>query len=144
MKANVIADLIQLVYISQPFGYDVPALSSILQTARDCNVQDNITGALMCRRDVFLQLLEGPTDQVLQTYDRIKLDDRHSGIKQLVSRPITTRIFEDWAMLHDPATSLIWTEDEIASGISERASAKDIQSMFEALAENVRKNGPPV
>lgn len=106
--------------------------------ARTCNTRDGITGALICRHDVFLQLLEGPADKVQAACARIGRDDRHVGMKILVSTPITTRTFADWAMLHDPEQSWIWTEDEIAGGILDRATPKDVQAMFETLAQKAR------
>jgi hypothetical protein len=52
--------LLQLVYASRPFGFDAGTLTAILFDARRCNTRDGITGALICRDDLFLQLLEGP------------------------------------------------------------------------------------
>jgi hypothetical protein len=133
--ATIITDLTQLIYASQPFGYDSAILGSILLDARRCNARDGITGALVCRHDIYLQLLEGPSEQVNAAYMRIYRDDRHAGIQKLVSRQITSRMFGDWAMLHDPAKSLIWTQDEIAAGILERTTPAEIIRMFENLSE---------
>lgn len=132
----MITELTQLVYASQPFGYESAILSSILNDARRCNVRDDITGALVCRRDVYLQLLEGPSEKVAAAYVRISRDDRHVGIEKLVSRPVTRRMFGDWAMLHDPERSLIWTQDQISDGILDRISRTDIIEMFESVARN--------
>ena len=52
----------QLIYASRPFGYDDLTLTSILMQARENNARNGITGALICREDVFLQILEGPRD----------------------------------------------------------------------------------
>mgnify|MGYP000228425385 CR=1 FL=1 len=104
--------------------------------ARRCNTRDGITGALVCRHDLYLQLLEGPSEQVSAAYMRISRDDRHAGINKLVSRQVTNRMFEDWAMLHDPAKSLIWTQDEISEGILGRIPQTEIVGMFESVAKN--------
>ncbi|EDZ42350.1 bluf [Rhodobacteraceae bacterium HTCC2083] len=45
-------------------------------------------------------------------------------------------MFEDWAMLHDPAKSLIWTQDEISEGILGRIPQTEIVGMFESVAKN--------
>jgi len=50
--AIAISDLIQIIYSSQPFGFDEAMLSGILLDARRCNTRDGITGALVCRRDI--------------------------------------------------------------------------------------------
>ncbi len=134
--APIITDLTQLVYWSQPFGYNGVLLSGILNDARRCNLRDGITGALVCRHDIYLQLLEGPSEQVTAAYTRIGRDDRHAGITKLVSRKIANRMFGSWAMLHDPAKSLIWTRDQVADGILERVSPNEIIDMFEGVSRN--------
>ncbi len=127
------ADLTQLVYASQPFGYDGGLLSGILLDARRCNARDGITGALVCRQDIYLQLLEGPDAPVKAAYARIARDDRHVGIEELLSRQVTDRMFGKWAMMHDPETTWIWTEAQIADGCLDRATDDEIIAMFEQL-----------
>lgn len=134
--ATIITELTQLIYASQPFGYDSAILSSILIDARKFNKRDDITGALVCRHDIYLQLLEGPTDKVTDAYLRICRDDRHVAVSKLVSRHVTQRMFGEWAMLHDPAKSLIWTQDQIADGILERLPPEEIVDMFESVSRN--------
>ncbi|WP_223428429.1 BLUF domain-containing protein [Tateyamaria pelophila] len=140
---TIINDLVQLVYVSQPFGYDAPMLSGILLDARRCNERDGITGALVCRNDVYLQLLEGPDAKVKEAYERIRRDDRHSDPRKLVNRPVHRRIFGNWAMLHDPAKSWIWSQAAISDGILDRATQTEILTLFENLAEKVRSEPPP-
>jgi hypothetical protein len=131
------------IYVSQPFGYDLPRLSGILLDPRNNNIRDEITGALICRHDVFVPLIEGPETSVNAALERIDRDDRHLEMKVLVSDNIEKRLFGDWAMLHYPATSLIWTEAELSDGILDCITPDDIKAMFDVLAEKV-KHGPPV
>ena len=98
-----IPDLSRLIYWSQPFGYTSSILSAILMDARRHNTKNDVTGALVCRQDVFIQLLEGPPEKVEETYARISKDDRHVEVTKVLSKLVTTRLFGDWAMLHDPA-----------------------------------------
>jgi len=65
---------------------------------------------------------------------RISRDDRHVGVKNLVSRPITERLFGEWAMLHDPAISLIWNQQQIKDGILEQIPQTKIVEMFETIS----------
>jgi hypothetical protein len=44
----------QIIYASRPFGFDAALLAGILMDARRCNTRDGITGALICRDDLFL------------------------------------------------------------------------------------------
>lgn len=131
------SDLIQIIYSSQPFGFDEAVLSGVLLDARRCNARDGITGALVCRRDVYLQLLEGPRAAIDAAYARIRRDDRHLEVAMRAERSISARSFGDWAMLHDPAKSWIWTPAEISDGILDSATPEDFWGVFEGLAINV-------
>lgn len=133
--AEFITNFIQIIYASQPFGFDEPTLAGILLDARRCNERDGVTGALVCRHDVYLQLLEGPELPVRAAYARICGDERHTGVKELVNREISSRLFANWAMLHDPAKTLIWTKDDIADGVLDRASSTEIISVFQNLSD---------
>ncbi len=98
--------LTQLIYASKPFGFDSGVLDDILTVSRFNNARDGITGALICRGDLYLQLIEGPEDAIAATFARIAADDdRHVNVQPLVSRAVTERIFPGWAMRDDPARS---------------------------------------
>lgn len=129
--------LLQLIYASRPFGFDGATLTAILFDARRCNTRDQITGALICRDDLFLQLLEGPVAAVEAAYARIRADDRHVEVRELLRREIgdDARMFAAWAMKDDPATSLIWSRDEVAAGVPERANEAAVLAVFARLAD---------
>jgi hypothetical protein len=124
----------QLVYASEPFGYDELALAGILASARRNNVRDGITGALICREDLYLQMLEGPTAAVEEIYQRIKFDERHANVITLFKGEIAERLFPNWAMRHDPVQSWMWSADDVAKGAIQRASPEDIARVFQRLA----------
>ena len=130
--------LSRLIYCSQPFGYDQPMLNGILADARTYNPKNNITGALICREDIFLQLLEGPEDKLLLTYDKILNDDRHLDIELLVKELCEDRLFPSWSMKDDPAKTWFWTKDEIDSGILTTVSKSDLLRVFDKVALNVK------
>lgn len=125
----------QLIYASRPFGYDTADLAGILTVSRTRNEQANITGALICRPDVYLQLLEGPTGKVENAFARIEQDERHVDVNVLVRASVVDRLFPQWAMRHDPAHSWLWSPAEIAEGALERASVREIRAVFVRLAE---------
>lgn len=126
--------LVQIAYASRPFGFDASLLSGILADARRLNARDGITGALIARHDIYLQMLEGPGDLVEACYQRICRDDRHLEITPLLRRTIDTRLFPGWAMRDDPATSWIWSMDEVKSGAVARATEADILGIFTRLS----------
>ena len=87
---NIISQLVQLIYSSQPFGYDSTTLQTILNDARRCNTRDGISGALVCRHDIYVQLLEGskrlfmlPTCELVVMI--VMLELRSSLVGQLLS-----------------------------------------------------------
>jgi hypothetical protein len=131
---GALTDLIQLIYSSRPFGFDDAILNGILATARRCNARDAITGALVCRSDLYLQLLEGPRATVEAAFTRIARDDRHLEVRRLVFTPVVERLFPTWAMRDDPARSWMWTRDEIADGAVERASRDALLAVFSRLS----------
>lgn len=121
--------------MSKPFGFNEPTLAGILLDARRCNARDGVTGALVCRHDIYLQLLEGPAVPVRAAYERISQDDRHVEVKELLHGKIQSRLFANWSMLHDPAKTWIWTEQEIANAALNRAKPQDIMNVFRSLAD---------
>jgi hypothetical protein len=127
--------LIQLVYASRPFGFDEATLSAILMDARRANARDDITGALIVRHDLFLQLLEGPRDKVAAAYQRIRRDDRHVEVTRLVERPIEARMFPGWAMRDDPAQSWVWSIEAVNDGAIERTDQAEVLGFFQRLAD---------
>ena len=131
------ADLIQLIYSSTPFGFDDAALNGMLIIARRNNPRDAITGALICRRDLYLQLLEGPQAAVEARYMSIARDDRHLDVVKRVSRSVTERLFPTWAMRDDPARSWLWTAQQVEQGALDRAAPADFIAVFTRLATEV-------
>jgi hypothetical protein len=127
-------NLIQLIYASRPFGFDNATLNAILIEARVSNPRHEITGALICRADIYLQLLEGPDTAVDATFARIARDDRHLEVKVLYRMPADKRLFPEWAMRDDPAKSWMWTKREVTDGALLRASPEDILKIFERLS----------
>ena len=127
--------LMQLVYCSQPFGYSLEILSAILVASRANNRKCDITGALICRSDIFLQLLEGPEQQVKNTYDAIQNDDRHVNVYNLIDRPIEKRLFPAGDMKDDPIKTWMWSREEVSNGIVKSLSEKEVEEVFLKLSK---------
>ena len=130
-------DLIQIIYSSRPFGFDEALLGGILSDARRNNTRDGITGALICRADVYLQMLEGPADVVEAAFARIARDDRHLEVEMRFSAQATERLFPQWSMRDDPAKSWMWTQEEVANGVLSSASPMQVLAVFTRLANEL-------
>ena len=124
----------QLIYRSQPVGFDTAMLAGILLSARRNNPRHDITGALICRSDMYLQLIEGPPAAIDSLYARIAADDRHGDVRLLLTDDVDHRMFPDWAMLDDEAPSLFWSPADVADGALERAGAEGLRAAFARLA----------
>jgi hypothetical protein len=127
----------QIIYASRPFGFDAALLAGILMDARRCNTRDGITGALICRDDLFLQLLEGPDEVVDAAFSRIARDDRHVEVRCLSRRTLGDdgRLFPRWAMRDDPAKSWVWSRSEVSNGVLDHATQAEAVAIFERLAK---------
>lgn len=130
-------DHFRSIYTSRPFGFDAAMLNGILADARRVNTRDGITGALICREDIYLQWLEGPEDKIRQALARISRDDRHLEVKVHVAEAVQERVFGEWAMLHDPATSWIWSMQQVANDATEHATAAEVTGFFLTLRDKI-------
>lgn len=129
--------LTQLIYTSRPFGFDSLTLRNILLVARDNNSRDDITGALICREDMYLQMLEGPRPAVTAAFARILRDDRHVEVVGLWSGDAQTRLFPQWSMRDDPAQSWMWTPEQVRAGAVRDAPMEEIKGVFVRLANSI-------
>ena len=88
-----------MLYIStavKPMNYD--DFSALLQQCRDSNNKRGITGMLLYQNGTFMQMIEGEKQVVLDLYDKILKDDRHTGVHTVLTGDIKARNFEDWSM----------------------------------------------
>ena len=123
-------NLKHITYASTPFGFSRSDLDHILIKSRYNNDKNDITGALFCRDDLYLQYLEGPEKEIELTFSKITEDDRHTEIYLLKSGMSTRRLFANWAMKDDPVQSWMWTREEIDSGILEKVNETEAMDIF--------------
>ena len=125
----------RLVYSSRPFGFDESILSGLLIDSKENNQKGSITGSLLCRADIYLQLLEGPRENILKTFEKIQNDDRHLEITILLEEETHDRLFPDWAMKDDPVESWMWSKAEVADGAVKKCSREEILDIFKIVAK---------
>lgn len=133
--------LMQLIYVSRPFGFEGSTLDDILLSARRHNAANGVTGALICRNDVFLQLLEGPREKVTETFSRILRDDRHIEVSLLWCGDAPFRSFAEWSMRDDPVQSWMWSREEVRD-VVRAASAEQARQIFARLARDPWREEP--
>lgn len=95
-------NIFQLVYISYANDYfmqdEDSNIDDIINTAIEFNKSRGVTGILLHRKGIFLQLLEGDKENVLQLYGLIASDFRHGNIKTILKQYTNERIFKEWSM----------------------------------------------
>jgi hypothetical protein len=92
-------DLYHLVYLSTTTNaFSEDDLTDILAASRRNNPERDITGMLLYSEGGFIQVLEGPKEHVLDLYERIEQDPRHSSTVMLAEGSIEERSFSEWEM----------------------------------------------
>jgi len=126
--------LIQLIYVSRPLGYDPQQLADILTVARARNAAADVTGMLVSRWDLFVQLLEGPRQAVEETFARIRRDIRHVEVTLLRLEPAEERLFPGWEMRDDAVPSWLWSRADVLAGKHREASPEEALGIFTRIA----------
>ena len=73
-------------------------LEKILETAVAANAEKGISGCLIYHNECFVQILEGEKRDVLEIFEKIKLDDRHHSVNLLWENYVNERFFKKWNM----------------------------------------------
>jgi len=96
--------LTRLIYASEAASHVTPeTVQSILAQARQVNARLGLTGLLAFDSNVFLQVLEGPREEVNALFCRIAGDKRHRRVVLLEVASVHERHFGDWHMAFAPA-----------------------------------------
>jgi hypothetical protein len=62
------------------------------------NRLSDVTGSLLFVDGAFIQILEGPPDEVEKTFERICCDFRHVDVRLIELINVSERLFEGWSM----------------------------------------------
>ena len=98
-KVKSLFGLASIVYVSSAVRtLSQDEIEGILEGARKRNKEHGLTGMLLHVDRNFMQYIEGPAAPLLEVYDLIKHDSRHTGIIEIVREKIAEREFADWSM----------------------------------------------
>lgn len=123
-----------IIYSSRPVGFEEKTVEQILSSSRKNNPSVEVTGLLIYSADLYLQLLEGPTNAVEQTFNKIKNDARHINIRILKESFTNRRIFASWTMRPQDLRLMMWDEDDIKKGLVENFNPSQAFNVFENLS----------
>jgi len=91
--------LVRLLYVSRALDPKASEVTeSILDSARQHNMSNGITGILCYGGGIYLQAIEGGRRQVNELYGHIVRDPRHKDVALLHYSEITERRFGGWTM----------------------------------------------
>jgi hypothetical protein len=91
--------MIHLIYISSATReMSEDDLVALLRQSRERNEKQDITGMLLFKDGLFLQVLEGSEKDVDEIYRSICLDERNAGNYLIERKAIDERNFPDWRM----------------------------------------------
>ncbi|MDP4908506.1 MAG: BLUF domain-containing protein [Burkholderiaceae bacterium] len=91
--------LVRLLYVSRALDPNVnEETDSILDSSRQHNITNGITGILCYGGGIYLQAIEGGRKQVNELYAHIIRDTRHKDVVLLHYEEITERRFGGWTM----------------------------------------------
>ena len=89
----------QLFYVSNASAtFKESDINDIITIAQEKNKQNNLSGVLMFRAGTFLQLLEGDKADVLDLYQKLHFDNRHTNLLSIFERETDKRLFQNWSM----------------------------------------------
>ena len=142
------SDLMQMVYLSfatVKLKADADKqIEAILEEAVAHNSEVGITGELIYRNGIFLQLLEGRKSDVEQLLGKILMDsNRHENMKVLFKQPMVERLFPDWSMAYvkldnaalDLVTTIVPWQTLINQHPNQTVPPNDVLKVFRELRQ---------
>ena len=134
MPQQETSQLKHIIYSSRPVGFEEKTVEQILSSSRKNNPSVEVTGLLIYSADLYLQLLEGPTNAVEQTFNKIKSDTRHDNIRMLKESFTNRRIFASWTMRQQDLGIMMWDEYDLKNGLVENFSPSQAFNVFNNLS----------
>jgi Sensors of blue-light using FAD len=111
-------------------------LVALLTWSRDWNTEHGVTGLLLYRDCVFMQMLEGDEDTVRSLFGRITVDRRHQDVDLMWVDQIDQRRFTSWSMAFRELAERPVAEPgynaalNVSAGRGRSNEASDFLSMF--------------
>ena len=123
-----------IIYTSRQLDSDNSDIENILISSERNNPKSEVTGLLIFGSKLYLQFLEGPENSVDATFNRIKKDKRHNEIRILKESKSDRRLFASWTMRPQDLELMMWTAEDIESGLVEKFNSKQALNVFENLS----------
>ena len=125
----------RVIYVSEKVGSSERNVPDIINASTRNNPSKNITGCLLEGKNSFLQILEGPSDEIQILYKTIAQDKRHTNVKSLCDEPLETRLFSDWSMRSDKYNKMEWGAATFNAGNFANISVDAAKNIFRRISE---------
>jgi len=125
----------RLIYESTATGKtgSVGNLVTILAESQRNNDRDQLTGVLAAHRERFIQVIEGPAQNLDALLRRLEKDPRHRAIVVLGREPIAARLFGCWTMASAVITPACGLALDSLVGDDDLTPGRVIRIMLDAL-----------
>lgn len=98
------------------------------------NAADDLTGALLHTRGVFIQVLEGPAPAVEATFERICCDLRHRRVELIELVEAEERVFGKWSMGQIAADQTVeWLVARLQEGDDQELKATSAKATIQLM-----------
>lgn len=130
-------DLFRIVYVSTAVpGLTDRDIENLLNVSQSNNDERFITGYLVHNGQAFMQLIEGPYNEVNEIFARILRDRRHTGVVRIQAEWTAARIFPNWSMnyfrvdRHNGIGAMVSRAGDSVDSLMEAGVPRDVLHLF--------------
>jgi len=122
-------DIYHLIYISEAkHSFSEQEMEELMKVSQRNNKTVEVTGLLVAKGKVFLQLLEGAKTSVKHIYKKIILDERHVACEILSETTSHRRLFPTWRMGLLSGSDLEKKSSEILQFLKDQSLSANLNS----------------
>ncbi len=127
--------LFELAYVSTiTFNASDEDIEQIVSHSQLNNALADVSGLLLFNGINFAQLLEGPQSTLVRLFEKIRQDERHTGVIKLVERPIDARAFSGWSMAYLKSSDSVFdTNSRLVQVLASRGLAAEPSEIGDIL-----------
>ena len=127
----------QIIYTSKPVAIEDNTVDEILASSDNYNSKSGVTGLLIFGAQLYMQFLEGPVQELDETFNRIKIDNRHTDIRILRVNLTDRRLFGSWKMRPQDLERMHWSEEDIKNGLVDKFQPNQALEVFVQLSRDL-------
>ena len=127
----------QIIYTSKPVALEHNTIDEILASSHKYNSKSGVTGLLIFGTKLYMQFLEGPDQELDETFNRIKIDNRHTDIRILGVNLTDRRLFGSWKMRPQDLERMHWSKEDIKNGLVDKLQPAQALEIFVQLSRDL-------